>query len=158
MGIEAGITTVEEIESIIRDNSNVFSGCKNLEASTESFEGLDCDQAVISFENENINDFTIYFDSSLQLDEVTLALGDPDRVWATTLAAYGPERSNQVTLCLDTYQIGVHIVSSGYQYEASRKNIVSGISFLTDEPYTDHCINNEFLTDWKGFKNYEIME
>ena len=51
MGIEAGITTVEEIESIIRDNSNVFSGCKNLEASTESFEGLDCDQAVISFEN-----------------------------------------------------------------------------------------------------------
>lgn len=158
MGIEAGITTVEEIESIIRDISNVFSGCKNLEASTESFEGLDCDQAVISFENENINDFTIYFDSSLQLDEVTLALGDPDRVWATTLAAYGTERSNQVTLCLDTYQIGVHIVSSGYQYEASRKNIVSGISFLTDESYTDHCINNEFLTDWKGFKNYEIME
>lgn len=74
MGIEAGITTVEEIESIIRDNSNVFSGCKVLESSTDISEGLDCDQAVISFENEKINDFTIYFDSSLQLDEVTLAL------------------------------------------------------------------------------------
>jgi len=151
LGITPGITTEDEANSIIKENSR-FENCQEFDnTDIGGVRWIECDEIVIVPTDNEISQIG-FFSPGLKLKEVIEKYGDPDKMRISFLTQF--PFSIGVQLFYHKIHTQVRLISrNGIHYDISPNTSIESVTFFSQEIY-DQLIKENWIY-WNGYGRYE---